>query len=70
MKMEEDIVKILNYIGKHISRNLNKQINKIDSPEDFEELFSKESLEKPLILRAGTICDFINCLYPLIPVKG
>ena len=25
MKMEEDIVKILNYIGKHIARNLNKK---------------------------------------------
>jgi hypothetical protein len=23
-----------------------------------------------IILRAGTICDFINCFYPLIPVKG
>jgi hypothetical protein len=50
MKMEEDIVKILNYIGKHIARNLNKKTKKLDSPEDFEDLFSKESLEKPLIL--------------------
>ena len=50
MKMEEDTGRILRYIEDKLAMSLNKKAAGINTPEKFEQLFSKENLEKPLIL--------------------
>ncbi|MCP4129784.1 MAG: hypothetical protein GY754_02090 [bacterium] len=50
LKMEDDISKILIYIGETIAEQLNKKIIKIDTPDKFMSIFKKNILDKPLIL--------------------
>ena len=50
MKTETDIGEILSYIEDHLARQLNTQVSKADTPKKFEQLFSKNNLDKPLIL--------------------
>jgi hypothetical protein len=50
MKMEEDVGEILTYIEEKIVRDLKKKSTRANTPKKFEELFSKEALNKPLIL--------------------
>ncbi|MCP4138164.1 MAG: AAA family ATPase, partial [bacterium] len=50
LKIENDISKILISIGKRITKKLNKKIIKTDSLEKFENIFSTDFLDKPLVL--------------------
>ena len=50
LKTEKDIGRILMYIEKHIAWDLKNEIIDVDTPEKFENLFLKKSLDKPLIL--------------------
>ena len=50
LKTEKDVGNVLRYIEKHIARGLDKEISGVDTLEQFQEIFLKESLEKPLIL--------------------
>ena len=56
LKMEEDVNYILSVIGKEILKDLNKEIistdspDSPDSPDNFQNIFEKSILDKPLIL--------------------
>jgi hypothetical protein len=50
LKTEEDVAAILRYIDKHIANGLNKSILNADTPDKFQDIFSKKILDKPLIL--------------------
>ena len=51
LKTENNVAEVLKYIEKHIARDLNKKVTaEADTLEKFQEIFSKESLDKPLIL--------------------
>ncbi len=47
---ERDINGVIRYISADIAKVLNKPVKGIDTPETFEALFSRETLDKPLIL--------------------
>ena len=50
LKTEENVGEVLKYIEKHMARGLNKNITGVDTPDKFQDLFLKKSLDKPLIL--------------------
>ncbi|VEN73021.1 conserved hypothetical protein [Candidatus Desulfarcum epimagneticum] len=50
IKMEKDIGRILMYIAEGLAYDLDKKSGGADTPEEFEKLFLKEALDKPLIL--------------------
>ncbi|MCP4129785.1 MAG: AAA family ATPase [bacterium] len=50
LKMQNDVSKILIYIGKNITEKLNKKAIETDTLEKFESIFKRDILDKPLIL--------------------
>jgi len=50
LKTEKNVGNVLAYIRRHVARGLDKKIEEADTPDKFQEFFSKQNLEKPLIL--------------------
>ncbi len=50
LKTEKKVSSVLSYIRDDIAYDLNKSIAKAETPEQFQKIFFKKSLDKPLIL--------------------
>ena len=50
VKMEPDLGTVLSYISKHLTERLGKEPFAATNPEAFEQVFTRNILEKPLIL--------------------